>query len=105
MRRAFGALALTALALAVFASAQPSEDAHAATTCTKHTKRVVKDVKRHGKRKRVVRLRPYWTCHEVAEPVAAILVPAPTPAPETPAPQPQQPAPTVEPGQTPDDDQ
>jgi hypothetical protein len=91
MRRAIAVLALAALALAVFASAQPTEDAHAATTCTKHTKRVVKHVKRHGKRKKIVRLRPYWSCQEVAEPVvvAPPAAPAPTLAPETPAPQPE----------------
>ena len=93
MRRTIAALALAALALVVFASAQPTEDAHAATTCTKHTKRVVKHVKRHSKRKKVVRLRPYWSCQEVAEPVAvtpvtpAVPAPAPTPAP-TPEPEP-----------------
>jgi hypothetical protein len=90
LRRVLAAALLATLALAVFAAAQPVGDAHAATSCTKHTKRVVKHVKRHGKRKKVVRLRPYWTCHEVTEPVAAIpVVPAPTPAPETPAPQPE----------------
>ena len=94
MRRTIAALALAALALVVFASAQPTEDAHAATTCTKHTKRVVKHVKRHGKRKKVVRLRPYWSCQEAAEPVAvtpvtpAVPAPAPTPAP-TPEPEPE----------------
>lgn len=90
MRRAVAALALAALAVALLASGRPTEDAHAATTCTKHAKRVVAHVKRHGKRKKVVRLRPYWACQEVAEPVAAAPVaPAPTPAPETPAPQPE----------------
>jgi plastocyanin len=90
MRRAIAALALAALAVAIFASGRPTEDAHAATSCTKHTKRVVKHVKRHGKRKKVVRLMPYWTCHDVAEPVIATpVVPAPTPAPEAPATQPE----------------
>ena len=43
--------------------------AHAATTCDRSTrKRVVKHVKRHGKRKKVVRLKHYWTCQEVATP-------------------------------------
>jgi hypothetical protein len=93
LRRVLAAVLLGALALAVFASAQPTEDAHAATVCTKHPKRVVKHVKRHGKRKKIVRLRPYWSCQEVAEPVAVAPVasaapaPAPTPAP-TPEPEP-----------------
>jgi plastocyanin len=92
MRRAIAALALGALALAVFAGAPPTEDAHAATVCAKHVKRVVKHVKRHGKRKKIVRMRPYWTCQEVAPPVAPVTTlpaPAPTPPPETPAPQPE----------------
>lgn len=92
MRRAIAAIALAALAVAIFASARPTEDAHAATTCTKHTKRVVKHVKRHGKPKKIVRLHPYWTCQEVAEaPVAAPVAPAPTPSPlpVTPTPQPE----------------
>lgn len=89
MRRTVAALVLAALALAIFASARPTEDAHAATVCTKHTKRVVKHVKRHGKRKKIVRTHPYWTCQEVAEPVAVAPAPAPAPAPVTPAPQPE----------------
>lgn len=90
MRRALAALALGALALAVFAGARPTDDAHAATTCTKHTKRVVKHVKRHGKRKRIVRFQPYWTCEEVAAPTApATSAPTPTSAQETPTQQPE----------------
>jgi plastocyanin len=90
LRRVLAAALLGALALALFASGRPVSDAHAATSCTKHTKRVVKHVKRHGKRKRVVRFTHYWTCQEVVEPIAAALpAPIPTPAPETPAPQPE----------------
>ncbi|HEX5262720.1 MAG TPA: hypothetical protein VFW13_04295 [Phenylobacterium sp.] len=94
LRRVVVAALVGALALAVFAGAQSAGDAHAATVCTKHTKRVVKHVKRHGKRKKIVRLHPYWTCQEVAEPVAAAPVtppppiPAPTPIP-TPTPEPE----------------
>jgi plastocyanin len=79
MRRGLAALAILGLAFALFASSRPA--AHAATTCAKHTKRVVKHVKRHGKPKRVVRLKHYWTCQEVAAPA-----PAPAPAPSSPAP-------------------
>jgi hypothetical protein len=92
LRRVLAAALVGALALAIFGGARIAGDAHAATTCTKHTKRVVKHVKRHGKRKKIVRLRPYWTCQEVTEPVAvapvAPLAPAPTPAP-TPVPTPE----------------
>jgi plastocyanin len=86
------ALALVgAVGLAVFAGARSVGDAHAATTCTKHAKRVVKHVKRHGKRKKIVRFTHYWTCQEVATPPTTITppAPAPTPAPEAPAPQPE----------------
>jgi hypothetical protein len=91
LRRVLGAALVGALALALLAGARSVGDAHAATTCTKHTKRVVKHVKRHGTRKKIVRLRPYWTCEEVADPVAVAppATPAPTPAPVTPAPQPE----------------
>jgi len=77
MRRGLAVLTVLALALGLFAVNRPS--AHAATTCAKHATRVVKHVKRHGKSKRVVRVRHYWTCQEVADP-------APTPAPTSPAP-------------------
>jgi plastocyanin len=76
--RVFCIVALATLAAgATLAIARPQ--AHAATTCAKHTKRIVKHVKRHGKRTRVVRFRHYWTCQEAA-------APAPAPAPSAPAP-------------------
>ena len=95
MRRLVGAAIVAALAVAIFSAARPTGDAHAATTCTKHTKRIVRHVKRHGKHKRIVRLHHYWTCEEVAAPVpvpvpAAPATPAPVPAPtEPPASQPE----------------
>jgi hypothetical protein len=90
LRRVLVAAVVGALALAVFAGARTVGDAHAATVCTKHTKRVVKHVKRHGKRKKIMRTHPYWTCQEVAEPVAtAPVTPAPAPTPVTPTPQPE----------------
>lgn len=76
--RAFCIVALATLAVgATLSIARPQ--AHAATTCAKHTKRVVKHVKRHGKRTRVVRFKHFWTCQEVA-------TPAPAPAPSSAAP-------------------
>jgi hypothetical protein len=91
LRRVLAAALLGALALALLIGGRPVSDAHAATSCTKHTKRVVKHVKRHGKRKRVVRFTHYWTCQEVATPPVTTTPPAPTPtpAPETPAPGPE----------------
>src|SRR3954471_17515383 len=77
MRRALSRLAVLTPPLGGFATSRPS--ANAATTCAKHTKRVVKHVKRHGKRKRVVQLKHYWTCQEAA-------TPAPAPAPSAPPP-------------------
>jgi plastocyanin len=79
--------------------AQPLGQAHAATTCAKHTKRVVKHVKRHGKRKRVVRFKHYWTCQEVATPTPAPSSPAPVASnpPSEPIPPDAGPAPTPEP--------
>jgi plastocyanin len=77
MRRSLAMVGVLALALGLFAVSRPP--AHAATTCAKHTKRVVKHVKRHGKPKKVVRFKHYWTCQEVP-------APAPAPAPSAPAP-------------------
>jgi plastocyanin len=81
MKRGLATLAVAVLAVALVASGRPTTDAHAATTCTKHTKRVVKHVKRHGKRKRVVRIEHFKVCKPTAEP-------APAPAPNAPAPSP-----------------
>jgi plastocyanin len=90
LRRVLAAALLGSLALALMAGGRPVSNARAATSCTKHAKRVVKHVKRHGKRKRVVRFTHYWTCQEIVEPLAvAPVAPTPTPAPGTPAPQPE----------------
>jgi plastocyanin len=91
MRR--GLAAVVVVALALFAGNRPAGEAHAATTCAKHSKRVVKHVKRDGKRKRVVRIKNYWTCEEAVTPT---LTPAPSaPSPATPAPPSETPAPTA----------
>jgi plastocyanin len=81
MKRVLAAIAVAVLAVALVASGRPTTDAHAATTCTPHTKRVVKHVKRHGKRKRVVRIKHFQVCKPSAEPAPAPSTPAPTPAP------------------------
>jgi plastocyanin len=103
--RVFAAVAVLALTLALFAGARPSADA--ATTCVKHSKRVVKHVKRHGKRKRVVRIRRYRICKPLQAPEATTTpapsapapssVPPPSPAPSPPAEPPTNPAPEPEP--------
>jgi len=54
----------------------------------RHSKRVVKRVRRHGKVRRVVRRKVWWTCvPQSAAPAAANPAPAPTPAP---APEPEE---------------
>jgi plastocyanin len=103
VRRVFAvALTLVVLGAVLLASsdAWPLGQAGAAsTTCiwTKHTKRVVSHVKRHGKVKRVVRIKHYRTCRKVAvrEPTPTTTTPAPTPTP-TPSSEPA-PTPTPEP--------
>jgi hypothetical protein len=77
----------------------PATDGAAAADCAwqKHAKRVVKKVKRHGKVKRVVRWRHWWSCDAVAAQPALGPLPAPAPAATpTPAPIPQ-PSPEPEP--------
>jgi len=62
-----------------------------ASNCSweRHSKRVVKRVKRHGKVRKVVRRKHWWVCGpQTPSPVAA--APAPTPAPpSSPAPEPE----------------
>jgi plastocyanin len=90
MRRALGGAALIALVLGAILLATAggsSNQAHAATqACAKHTKRVVRQVKRHGKRRRVVRTRHYWACTEYATPSAPAATQTPPGASTTPTP-------------------
>jgi plastocyanin len=53
----------------------------------RHTKRVVKHVRRHGRVRRVVRYRHWWTCEAVAPPASAT---PPAPAPTPPEPEPEE---------------
>lgn len=77
--RTAAALLLAALAVASVGSAALPGPAAAAAECgwQRHAKRVVKQVKRHGRLRKVVRHRHWWTC----EPVAATPTPEATPAP------------------------
>jgi plastocyanin len=94
---ALAALAALLLGAALLAGgAQPFGEARAATICAKHSKRVVKHVKRHGQRKRVVRIKHYRTCRPVAAP-APSGADAPPSAGEAPPASAQQQAPPVEP--------
>jgi hypothetical protein len=99
VRRVLGGLAATALIAALLvAGGHDPAPAHAAAgpcTWTKHTKRVVKHVKRHGKRKKVVRHKAYWTCEAVTTTPTAteppMTMPMPT-APTTPVVEPETPS-------------
>jgi hypothetical protein len=80
---AIPALAGLALVLLLNSGGDPAP-AHAATgpcTWTKHTKRVVKYVERHGKRQKVVRHKAHWTCVPAAT-TPASTTPTATPMPE-----------------------
>jgi plastocyanin len=84
LRRTFCITLLAALVVgAALAITRPLGSAHAATTCTTHTKRVVKHVKRHGRRQRVVGVKRVRACKPVPTPAPA---PAPAPTPSTQAP-------------------
>ncbi len=97
MRAGFVGVVLVAMLLAGMAARTTSVrlplsgTTAAAAECTweRHTKRVVKRVKRHGKVRRVVRRRHWWTCEAVAAaPAPASPVPAPPADPE-PSPEPE----------------
>ena len=74
MRRAAAAIGVLALAALIVVpvpgAASRDGAATSAATCTwkRHTKRVVKHVRRHGKKRRVVRKRHWWTCVRTAAP-------------------------------------
>lgn len=101
--RTAAALAVPVLAAAlVLGPGTPATgggDRAAAADCTwqRHSKRVVKHVRRDGKLGRIVRKRHWWTCEATAAPElgpAPVATPAPTPAPvpsptPTPTPQPE----------------
>jgi plastocyanin len=93
VRRAAGGGAALALAGALGLAAAlppPGAGSAAAADCTwqRHSKRLVKQVKRHGKPRRVVRVKRWWSCRPLPPgPVAAAppvpsQAPAPVPSPE-----------------------
>jgi len=95
VRRAVAGATALAVALLLALAALPSGGAPAAPTeakageCTwvRHTKRVVKRVRRHGKVRKVVRKRYWWTCEASVAPV--VPTPVPTPPPPSPEPEPE----------------
>jgi len=93
---AMGTVVLVAILLAGMAArttvaSEAFSGTASATECKweRHSKRVVKKVKRHGKVRKVVRRRHWWICVPLAaSPVAAAAAPAPAPPP-TPEPEPE----------------
>lgn len=81
-----------ALALAGVPASGASSTAAAECSWQRHSKRVVKHVRRHGRLRKVVRRKSWWSCEAVAAPApasAVTTIPAPTP--------PQSEAPPAEP--------
>jgi plastocyanin len=99
--RLLGLALIAALALGVALVAGGGGPARAAsTTCVwiKHTKRVVRHVKRHGKVRKVVKVKHYKTCRKVAVPEAESTPTTPGTTPGSTAPtQPTAPTTTPEP--------
>lgn len=96
-----GLAAVVALALAAALSLTPAiggigggGNQAAAADCTwqRHSKRVVKRVKRDGRARRVVHVKRWWACTPLAPPAATALPPPPLPAPAAqPIPEPEPP--------------
>lgn len=90
------AAVLGAMTLALPVAGEPSSAAAAECAWQRHSKRVVKHVRRHGRLRKVVRHKRWWSC----EPVAAIApdpAPSPLPVPTLPPSEPPAPAPEPEP--------
>ncbi len=95
MRRALAAtlcLALTGGVLLSPGAGSLALAGEAGPECTwqRHAKRVVKQVRRHGKKRRVVRVRHWWTCQP-----GQATTSAPAPAPAPPATPPSEPEPVA----------
>ena len=72
------------------AAPQPLSGTAGASECTwkRHTKRVVKRVRRHGKVRKVVRKHHWWTC-EASATAPVVAPPVQTPPPPSPEPEPE----------------
>jgi plastocyanin len=92
------AILTTALTLAPGALPSGSADRAAAADCSwqRHTKRIVKQLRREGKLRRVVRRRHWWSCDALPAPAALGAPPVVAPSPAPPAP-PAAPEPESEP--------
>lgn len=84
------ALLLAMLALMPAKGWTPPGDRAVAADCNwqRHAKRVVKHVRRHGRLRKVVRTRHWWSCDQTQTPNTAVPLP-PAPAPTPPATQPE----------------
>jgi hypothetical protein len=87
MRRTLAVAVPLALIAFLGLASVPAGAAAADCTWQRHSKRVVKRVKRHGKPRRVVRVKRWWTCDQLV-PAPALAPPAdpalaPAPGPET----------------------
>jgi plastocyanin len=79
------AIVLAGMTARTTAASETGSGTASASECawTKHSKRVVKRVRRHGKVRKAVRQRHWWTCEQVAAtPEPTSPTPAPTTAPE-----------------------
>ncbi len=82
-RRSLGVLALLGLTALLLIPAGGSAAAETGECAWQHhVKRVIRHVKRHGKRVKVVRKRPYWSC----DPLPAAVAPPASPPAAPPAP-------------------
>ena len=68
MRSLAGVIAVAVLAAAGLSGATGASGEAADCAWHHHTKRVVKHIRRHGKLKRVVRIRRWWTCDPLPPP-------------------------------------
>jgi plastocyanin len=81
---------LAGMAASTTAAPKPLGGTAGASGCTweRHSKRVVKHVRRHGKVRRVVRTKHWWTCEEPAT-TPILTPPALIPTPPAPEPEPE----------------
>ncbi|HYQ79214.1 MAG TPA: plastocyanin/azurin family copper-binding protein [Solirubrobacterales bacterium] len=96
MKASFVAVGLAAILLAGMAARptvapQPLAGTAGASECTweRHSKRVVKRVRRHGKVRKVVRRKHWWACEPVGSAAAPVAPTAPGPAVAEPEPEPE----------------
>lgn len=90
-RAAAGGAALALVATLILAPTSPvaGDGIAGAAECTwkRNAKRIAKRVKRHGKVRRVVRVKRWWSCEPL--PVAPLPAPAAIPTPPEPSPEPE----------------